>query len=301
MRTKIKKKIRFSSHSQSAQLGGIDVQRLLPNAFAQVIGSYVFIEHFLLFKQSQNGFQKGLVDNRSNPLRGIAILTYILAGEVEHWDSIGNHVKLGSGGAHWTNAGKGIVHCEIVRPELQSINPEISVVRFWVNLPSYRKSAKPDYFSLRAGEIPKMELDGIAGWIKIISGEYGNAIAKIPCYSNEFLYHIHLEPEKRFLMTTDDAIEYAAFLPSDKAVVNDTEIQAGKLVVFTSHGEIIEINNQSETAIDIILFGGQLYHERIVSDGFFVMNTPHEITQAYNDYYEGKYGQINLDPSQPEV
>jgi redox-sensitive bicupin YhaK (pirin superfamily) len=66
------------------------------------------------------------------------------------------------------------------------------------------------------------------------------------------------------------------------------------LVVFTSDGEIIKINNGSEAAIDILLFGGQPINEPIVSDGFFVMNTPHEITQAYNDYYEGKYGQINL-------
>jgi redox-sensitive bicupin YhaK (pirin superfamily) len=135
-------------------------------------------------------------------------------------------------------------------------------------------------------------LDGIAGWIKILSGEYGHAMAKIPCYSIEFLYHIHLEAGKQFSITTDHEIEYAAFLPSAKAVVNDIEFQAGKLIVFTSHGELIEINNSNETANDIILFGGKRYNEPIISDGFFVMNTPHEITQAYNDYYDGKYGQI---------
>jgi len=295
MRTKIKKKIRFSLHSHCGELGGVEVQCLLPNEFAQVIGPFVFIEHFLSFRQSPNGIQKGIVDKRSNPLRGIAKLTYILAGEVEHLDSIGNHVKLGSGGVHWTNSGKGIVDKEIVRPELRSTNPDISVVRFWVNLPSYRKSGEPDYFSLLSNEIPKKDLDGIAGWIKIISGEYGNAIAKIPCYSNEFLYHVHLEAEQKFSITTGHTIECAAFLPSDDAVLNDLEIQAGKLVVFTTHGDIIEIKNRSETSIDIILFGGLPYNEPIVSDGFFVMNTPHEITQAYNDYYDGKYGHINPD------
>jgi redox-sensitive bicupin YhaK (pirin superfamily) len=294
MCAEIKKKIRFSLGSQSAQLGEIEVQRVLPNEFAQSIGPFVFIEHFLSYNQSLNGLHNGLVDKYSNPCRGIASLTYILAGEVEHLDSIGNHLKLHTGGVHWTNSGKGIVHSEVVRSEIRVTNPDISVVRFWVNLPSKHKSEKPDYFSLQSNEIPKKELDGIAGWVKIISGRYGNSIAKVPCYSKEFLYHIHLESGKLFSITTDHAIECAAFLPSDKAVVNDIEIQAGKLVVFTSHGEIIEINNKSEIAIDIILFGGQPYKEPIVSDGFFVMNTPHEITQAYNDYYEGKYGQIKL-------
>ena len=292
MQAKIKQKIRFSMDGQCAQLGEMAVQRLLPNEFTQAIGPFVFVEHFFSYKQPTTGLHKGLVDNHSNPCRGIATLTYILAGEVEHWDSIGNHQILSSGGIHWTNAGRGIVHHEAIRPEPGVTNPDTSVVRFWVNLPSKDKSGAPDYLSLQSNDIPQKELEGIAGWIKIVSGEYKNMMAKIPGCSKEFLYHIHLEAEKQFSITTDRTIEYAVFLPSDKAVVNDIEFQAGMLIVFTSDGEIIEINNSCETAIDIMLFGGQPYNEPIVSDGFFVMNTPHEITQAYNDYYDGKYGQI---------
>jgi len=293
MRAEVKKKIRFSLRSLCAQLGEIEVQRVLPNEYAQAIGPFVFIEHFLSYKQSLNGENKGLVDQSWNPCRGTTTITYILAGTVEHLDSMGNHITLGSGGVHWTSAGKGIVHNEMVRTEPGVTHPEISVIRFWVNLPSNLKSGAPDYFSLHSNEIPKEELDGIAGWVKIISGKYGNTVAKIPGYSKEFLYHIHLEAGKQFLITTNQTIECAAFLPSDKAVVNDIEFQSGQLVVFTSHGEIIKINNRSEAAIDILLFGGQPNNEPIVSDGFFVMNTPHEITQAYNDYYDGKYGQIH--------
>src|SRR5271170_4200724 len=103
MREKIKKKIRFSLNSQCAQLGGIEVQHVLPNEFAQAIGPFVFVEHFLSYKQSMNGLHRGLADKRSSPLRGISTLTYILAGEVEHLDSMGNHVKLNGGEVHWTN------------------------------------------------------------------------------------------------------------------------------------------------------------------------------------------------------
>jgi redox-sensitive bicupin YhaK (pirin superfamily) len=289
---KIKKKIRFSLNVQCAQLGGIEVQHVLPNEFAQAIGPFVFVEHFLSYKQSLNGLHKGFVDKRSNPLRGIATLTYILAGEVEHLDSMGNHVKLNSGGVHWTNAGKGIVHNETVRSLLSATNPDISVVRFWVNLHSTRKSGQSEYIALQPSEIPKKELHDIAGWIKILLGEYEQVIAKFPCHSKEFLYHIYLEAAKQFRITTKKAIEYAIFLPSDKAFINDIEYQSGSLIVFSSHGEIIEMINKSESAIDILIFGGELYNESVVAEGTFVMNTPHEITQAYNDFYDGKYGQI---------
>jgi redox-sensitive bicupin YhaK (pirin superfamily) len=292
MQAKIKKKIRFSKHSQPAELGGIEVHRVLPNEFALSIGPFVLIEHFLSYKQSLKELQKGLVDKRSNPLRGIATLTYIFAGEVEHFDSMGNQVKLSSGGVHWTNAGKGIVHNEAVRSELRVTNPDISVVRFWVNLPSKHKSGKPDYLFVQANEITEIKFSDDAGWIKILLGEYENAIANVPCCSKEFLYHIHLEAGKQIALTADVAIDYAAFLPTNKAIINDIEFQAGKLVVFTSCGEIIELYNSSETVIDIILFGGEPYGEPIIADGTFVMNTAHEITQAYNDFYDGKYGQI---------
>src|ERR1700688_546153 len=130
MRAEIKKKIRFSIGSQSALVGEIEVQRVLPNEFAQTIGPFVFLEHFLSYKQSLNGVNNGPVDNRANPYRRIATITYILDGEVEHLDSIVYHVKLSSGGVHWMNAGKGIVHNEVVRPESWATNPDISVARF---------------------------------------------------------------------------------------------------------------------------------------------------------------------------
>jgi len=61
---------------------------------------------------------------------------------------------------------------------------------------------------------------------------------------------------------------------------------------YRKRGHRLEIKNSGKSPIDVILFGGEPYNEPIVSEENFVMNNPHEISQAYNDYYEGKYGQI---------
>jgi redox-sensitive bicupin YhaK (pirin superfamily) len=297
MLEKMKKKIRLRVQSECAWLGEIKVRHVLPNKFVQAIGSFVFLEHILSYKQSLNESYTRLVGKRSHPHRGIATLTYILSGEVEHLDSIGNYAKMSSGGAHWMKAGKGVIHEEAVSPECRLTNPDISVVQFWINLPSKHKSEEPDYFCLRPSEIPKQELDNDGGWIKVISGEYGNTIAKVPCYSKEFLYHIHLKAGGKFSIITNMTCEYAAFFPANNAVVNDIGFQAGEFILFTSLGEMIEILNNGKTAIDIILFGGEPYNEPIIVEGTFVMNTPHEITQAYNDYYDGKYGQLSFSKS----
>ena len=145
-------------------------------------------EHILSYKQSPDNSDQRLIATCSRAHRGIAILTYLINGKVEHLDSIGNHEMLTSGGVHWTNAGKGIVYSESITADPNVASANVSIVRLWSNLPSIRKAEKPVYFSLKQREIPKKEL-GDAGWIKIISGDYEKKVARIPCYSKEFLYH----------------------------------------------------------------------------------------------------------------
>ena len=290
----MKKKIRFSVQHLRTSDDDLMSDKVLPNKFVEAIGHFVFAQHIYSCKQSLNESHEAPAGTRPVPHRGIATLTYILAGEVEHVDSIGNHVTLNSGGVHWTNAGCGIVHDETLRSVFQLSNPDISVIRCWINLPSSHKTDKPVYFSFHSDDITKLKLRDDAGWIKILLGQYENAVANIPCYSNDFLYHINLRAGKQLTISTKRIIDYAAFLPSNKAVINDIICHAGNLIAFTSNGEIIELFNGSEAVIDIILFGGEPNDEPIVADGAFVMNTAHEITQAYNDFYDGKYGQLSV-------
>ncbi|GGA97764.1 pirin family protein [Puia dinghuensis] len=292
MGAKFKKRIRFSLLIRCAWNGELKIQRALPNKFAQAIGPFVLFEHLRSFTRSIDGSPGASATNRSHAHRGIAILTYALTGEVEHLDSIGHHRKLGPGGVHWTKAGKGIVYDEIIGAEPGGTNSKASVVRLWTNLAATNKSDTPVYLHLKPEAIPIKNLADGAGWVKVILGEYEDKAAKIACYSKEFLYHVRLDAGRQFSTTTDPEIEYAAFLPAGNAVVNGRSFEAGVLIVFASFGEMIEIQNSGNSAIDIILFGGEPYSEPIVSEGNFVMNNPHEISQAYNDYYDGKYGNL---------
>jgi redox-sensitive bicupin YhaK (pirin superfamily) len=297
----MKKKIRFSMQSQLAVVDGIKCQRMLPNKFAQAIGPFVLLDHLLSCKQSCDDSHKRDSRKCVRPYRGIATLTYIINGEVEHVDSMDNHVKLSSGGVHWMKAGKGVVQDEAINKECKTNGTDISVVQFWINVPSQHKCEDPDYLSLTEHDVSKQILNDDGGWVKILSGEYENTVAKIPCYSKQFLYHVHLEAGKQFLIIAEKGLEYAAFLPKDNAVINDTEFEASELIVFDFGGETIEVYNDSEAAIDILLFGGEPYTEPIIAEGTFVMNTPHEITQAYNDYYDGKYGDIPLNKETTQI
>lgn len=228
----------------------------------------------------------------AHPHRGIATLTYILQGEVEHFDSAGNEAIIHSGGAQWMKAGTGIIHDENLNYDSQTESKFIQGFQFWINLPAKNKAEKPAHIAVQANDVPKKELPNESGWLKVIVGSYEELSSKIPNYSEQFLYHIQLKAGKEFTIETVDKIEVAAFLPMQNAMLNDTEFQNGEFVEFDRSAGQIEIKNTSPTTIDILVFGGEEYKEQVVAEGPFVMNSQAEIANAYRDFYAGKYGEI---------
>ena len=289
----MKKKISFSSQGRRADIGDYIINRILPNRYADAVGPFVFLDHVPPAKHLPSEPLKTVNGTGAHPHRGIATLTYIFNGEADHFDSRGHHAKVGSGGAQWMKAGNGIIHDEAVNVDSQTGDLLTHAMQFWINLPPKNKVEQPEYLPVQAKEIPQQKLSDEKGWIKVIVGEYEKLASKIPNYSKQFLYHIHLEAGKHFLISTEAGLEYAVFLPLQNAVINDTEYDQGEFIEFDRDEGTIEFTNNSEVAIDIILFGGEKYTEPIVAQGPFVMNSQEEIVQAYRDFHTGKYGEIN--------
>ena len=289
----MKKKISFITQGRRADVGEYIVNRILPNRYADAVGPFVFLDHALPIKHSPDEPIKKVNGSGAHPHRGIATLTYILNGEAEHLDSRGHHAKVNSGGAQWMKAGNGIIHDEVVNVDPQTNDYLTHAFQFWINLPAKNKTEPPEYLPIKASEVPQQKLSDERGWIKVIAGEYENFASIIPNYSKQFLYHIHLEAGKQFSLTTENGLEYAAFLPLQNAVINDIEFRKDEFIEFDRIEGTIEINNNSKNGIDIIVFGGEKYAEPIAAGGPFVMNTQTEIADAYRDFHAGKYGDIS--------
>ncbi|MES2650517.1 MAG: pirin family protein [Bacteroidota bacterium] len=285
----MKKNTSFSTKGNSTTVGSLSIQRMLPNRYADKVGSFVFLDYVApAIKETINKNGMG-----AHPHRGIATLTYILQGEVEHFDSAGNTAKIYSGGAQWMKAGNGIIHDENLNYDSQTNSKYVQGFQFWINLPSKNKAEKPEHIAIQANEVPKKSLPNESGWLKVVVGSYEELISKIPNYSEQFLYHIQLKAGKQFSLGMENKIEVAAFLPSQNAVLNNNEFEKGELIEFDRNAGEIEIRNTSEKTIDLLLFGGETYTEPMVAEGPFVMNSNAEIVNAYRDFYAGKYGEIN--------
>jgi redox-sensitive bicupin YhaK (pirin superfamily) len=286
----VKKQTSFSTKGKRAEVGPLSIQRMLPNRYADKVGPFVFLDYVApTIKETiaKNGIG-------AHPHRGIATLTYILQGEVEHFDSAGNEGKIYSGGVQWMKAGNGIIHDENLNYDSRTESKFIQGFQFWINLPAKNKAENPAHIAVQADEVPKKELPNESGWLKVIVGSYGELSSKIPNYSRQFLYHIQLQAGRQFSLEMEDKIEVAAFLPAQNVTLNNTDFQAGEFIEFDKVAGEIEIKNTSLKTIDILLFGGEEYTEPVVAEGPFVMNAQAEIATAYRDFYAGKYGEIKV-------
>lgn len=293
----MKKKSSFSTQGQRADIGDLKIFRLLANRYADAVGPFVFLDHIVPTIQTKISKE----GTGAHPHRGIATLTYIMNGEDEHFDSAGNYAMVHSGGVQWMKAGNGIIHDETLNYDTQTDSKLVHAFQFWINLPAKTKAEKPEYLAIEGNDVPYKALPDGKGWIKVIAGAFDDLTALIPNYSEQFLYHIHLEPGTVFTIELADKLEVAVYLPELPAIINDEKFNAGDFIEYDRNAGTIELSNENQEACDFILFGGEAYREPIFAEGPFVMNSKLDIANAYRDFYNGDYGKIDYEKQKSKI
>jgi len=293
----MKKEITFQYSGNPENMGFMSIIRSLPNRFVDTVGHFVFLDQMPYQTNETEWLKKELKSieqgSFAHPHRGIATVSYIIKGNVEHFDSTGNHGIVHDGGMQWMKAGTGIVHDEIIHAKENSAITEQLGMQFWINLPAKNKAEKPEYMAIQGVDIPEIILPESKGKIKVVIGELEGVKSKIPTYSKLFLYHLELKGGKSHSITISENDESAIALIRGEAIINNNETPQNELLVFALEGDIIEIVNNGDKSIDVMLFGGEPYLEPIEFGGPYVMNTREEIALANNEFYAGKYGKIN--------
>jgi hypothetical protein len=239
-----------------------------------------------------------------HPHRGIETITYVLAGTVEHGDSMGNRGAIAAGDLQWMTAGRGIIHQEMPKGDPTG---RMHGFQLWANLPSALKMTAPRYQEIKAPEIPEItEDDGTKA--RIICGNFWGkrgpveGIAADPTYID-----VSVPPGKRRRLpveTTRHAFAYV-FAGSGKfcnassplAVPTEgvgwadtalpTEADNRSLVLFDS-GDDIEVQ-AGEQGIRFLLVSGRPLQEPVAWYGPIVMNTQAELQQAFEELAKGNF------------
>lgn len=274
------------------------VNRLIPTGQLQKIGPIVFLEH-LYPVEVQRLTLPPHPGSYAHPHRGIATLSYVLSGDLQHSDSRDHRSTVNAGGLHWMNAGRGIIHEERPGARLYTEGGVLHCLQFWIVLPAAQKQREPEYRALLEHGVPEAALPDDAGVLRILLGRCGEAHAPIKTFLDEFVYHVKLNPKSAFYHPARRGLEYGVFVPAEEVRVNGKPVGNSQVLCFSIDDFDIELYNPGITPADVFIFGGAEYREPIVAEGPFVMNTRAEVAAAYRDFFAGKYGEItyNTEPA----
>ncbi|MFI5250872.1 MAG: pirin family protein [Bacteroidota bacterium] len=260
---------------------------------------------FLLLDDFRNDIpQDYLAGFPWHPHRGIETITYVLAGTVEHGDSIGNRGAISAGDVQWMTAGSGIIHQEMPKGDTKG---RMHGFQLWANLPSSLKMTPPRYQEIKAKDMPAItEDDGTK--VYIISGNFWGTsgpvdnIAANPTYLDVFV-----PPGKK--KTVPVAMMNQAFayvfegggkfcnasaplaVPTESVGWLDTsppvEARNRSLILF-DNGEEVTVQ-AGENGIRFLLISGKPLQEPVAWYGPIVMNTQDQLRKAFEDLENGTF------------
>ena len=240
-----------------------------------------------------------------HPHRGIETITYVLAGTVEHGDSLGNHGTLGSGDVQWMTAGRGIMHQEMPQGDDKG---RMHGFQLWANLPSSLKLAAPRYQDVQAAAIPEIT-DDDGTHVRVVCGEFWgkkgpvDGVAADPRYLDVFVpagkrKTLKVEVERHafaYVFEGDGAFAYAS---KPFGVLTEKQIDGEEvlfrepvgdrsLVLFDAGDEITV--QAGERGIRFLLVSGKPIKEPVAWYGPIVMNTQAELQQAVSELRAGTF------------
>jgi len=221
-----------------------------------------------------------------HPHRGIETVTYMMSGEVEHGDSLGNKGVIGSGDVQWMTAGSGIVHQEMP----QRVEDRLRGFQLWINLPASAKMVAPRYRDVPAKTIPVVSPHrGLK--IKVIAGEVVGVRGPVKDFVADPEYlDITLEPGSDLEHPTLPDHTVFAYAINGRGGVGPNAshtLERGQLALFAA-GDSVQAK-----ALDVpfrfLLVSGKPLGEPVAWSGPIVMNTREELATAFREYQDGTF------------
>tara|TARA_B100000401_G_C52695147_1_gene666344 strand:- start:85 stop:921 length:837 start_codon:yes stop_codon:yes gene_type:complete len=217
-----------------------------------------------------------------HPHRGFETVTYMLAGEMEHEDSVGSKGVITPGDVQWMTAGKGIIHSEMPTKKMMDEGGLMHGFQIWVNLPAKDKMMNPRYQDITSDQSPTIDKDGV--WARVIAGECLGIESSIDTVIPITYVHVKMEPSASLDKNLDTELNGMIYVFKGEVSIEGKSVKDGSLALLSAGSEVkIEAKEESEF---LILAGPEL-NEPIARYGPFVMNTREEILQAIDDYQRG--------------
>jgi quercetin 2,3-dioxygenase len=256
---------------------------------------------FLLLDDFRNDIPKEyLAGFPWHPHRGIETITYVLAGTVEHGDSMGNRGAIAAGDIQWMTAGSGIIHQEMPKGDPEG---RMHGFQLWANLPASLKMTAPRYQEVKAPEIPLItDDDGTA--VRIVCGSFWGKKGPVDGIAADPIYlDVSVPPGKKKVLPVETTRHAFAYVFAGSGVFgNASDLQPVKTDIVGSAGQQAdnrslvlfdrgdEVNVQAgPEGIRFLLVSGKPLEEPVAWRGPIVMNTQDQLRQAFEELNRGTF------------
>ena len=264
--------------SQQVDGAGVKLVRVLGPNTTEAFDPFLMLDAF--DSRNPDDYTKGFP---WHPHRGIETVTYLMAGEIEHGDSLGNKGTIRDGGCQWMTAGSGIIH-----QEMPQASPRMLGLQLWVNLPRKDKFTRPEYRDLTADRIPKVQES--TGIVAVIAGTYGETTgATAGDYVSTLLLDVDLKPDAAWQLAVDEQATLFIYIVEGAGLLGDpAERHESHRAVRFGAGDTLRVQAGSE-GMRFVLCAGRPLREPIAWGGPIVMNTQEELDQAFAQIDEGTF------------
>jgi hypothetical protein len=239
-----------------------------------------------------------------HPHRGIETITYVLAGSVEHSDSLGNRGAIGPGDVQWMTAGRGIIHQEMPKGDPAG---RMHGFQLWGNLPSSLKMTDPRYQEVKGADVPEIT-DDDGTHVRVVCGNFWGKSGPVDGIAADPVYlDVSVAPGRRKSLpveTTRHAFAYVfagsgkfcnasgpLAVPTEGVGWADTappaEADDRSLVLFDRGDEVTV--QAGEQGIRFLLVSGKPLAEPVAWYGPIVMNTQEQLQRAFEELREGTF------------
>ena len=263
---------------------GVRLKRSIATATLDHLDPFLLFDHF--GSGNPDDYIKGFP---MHPHRGIETVTYMIEGEVDHKDSMGNSGNISGGDVQWMTSGGGIMHEEMPQP----CQREMVGFQLWVNLPADLKMTTPRYQNIVFEQIPEITReDGVK--IRVIAGEVDGIRGPVTdIFANPTYLDISIPPNGSLSYPLQRGHTIFAYVFEGQGVFGAGGRQKGEMVtqprlVVLSDTGFFEAR-ATESYVRFLLISGKPLKEPIARHGPFVMNTQDEIQQALKDLRNGTF------------
>ena len=260
--------------------GGFSVRRLLPHARRPAVGPFVFFDHFGPVDAAPDDQH----DVRPHPHIGLATLTYLFEGALQHADSTGAVQRIEPGAINWMTAGRGIVHAERTPPDLRGRARRSHGLQFWVALPQADEEMAPSFAHTPAAQIPALEIGGAK--LRVLVGNAYGVTSPVTTRSPTLLLDIDMVAGDAFPLPA--ATERAVYVVSGDVELDGLAVPANTLRVLAPQDEpMLSASGPSR----VVMLGGDPLGPRFLWWNF-VSTRRERLVRAADDWAAQAMGQV---------